>query len=93
WCCSMRVLKSGSCGVRRTGQNSSGRSALSGTASGVVSTSTAAVFQGLARYRDAASTYKVDTEAIANKVRQEFAAKEKAKRTTQPAAKAAKKAA
>jgi ParB family chromosome partitioning protein len=43
--------------------------------------------------RDAASTYKVDTEAITTKVRQEFAAKEKAKKATQPAAKAAKKAA
>ena len=43
--------------------------------------------------RDAASTYKVDTEAIAAKVRQEFAAKEKAKKTSQPTAKAAKKAA
>ena len=36
--------------------------------------------------RDAASAYKVDTEAIATKVRQEFAAKEKAKRAAQPAA-------
>jgi ParB family chromosome partitioning protein len=43
--------------------------------------------------RDAASTYKVDTDAIALKVKQEFAAKEKAKRTAQPAAKAAKQAA
>ncbi len=43
--------------------------------------------------RDAASTYKVDTEAIALKVKQEFAAKEKAKKTQQPTAKAAKKAA
>ncbi|HEY1802906.1 MAG TPA: hypothetical protein VGG45_00350 [Terracidiphilus sp.] len=43
--------------------------------------------------RDAASTYKVDTEAITTKVRQEFAAKEKAKKATQPAVKAAKKAA
>jgi len=39
--------------------------------------------------RDAASTYKVDTEAITTKVRQEFAAKAKAKKATQPAAKAA----
>ena len=43
--------------------------------------------------RDAASSYKVDTDAIAIKVKQEFAAKEKAKKTAQPAAKAAKKAA
>ncbi|MBN9617687.1 MAG: chromosome partitioning protein ParB [Acidobacteriales bacterium 59-55] len=44
--------------------------------------------------RDAASIYKVDADAIATKVRQEFTAKEKAKRTTgQPAAKGAKKAA
>jgi len=43
--------------------------------------------------RDAANTYKVDTEAIATKVRQEFVAKEKAKRSAQPAAKAGKKAA
>ena len=40
--------------------------------------------------KDAATAYKVDTDAIAAKVRQEFAAKEKA---TQPPAKAAKKAA
>ena len=43
--------------------------------------------------KDAATAYKVDTEAIAAKVRQEFAAKEKAKKTTQPATKATKKAA
>ena len=43
--------------------------------------------------RDAASTYKVDTDAIALKVKQEFTAKEKGKRAAQPAAKAAKKAA
>lgn len=43
--------------------------------------------------RDAASTYKVDTDAITLKVRQEFAAKEKAKKTTQPSAKASKKTA
>ena len=43
--------------------------------------------------KDAATAYKVDTDAIAAKVRQEFAAKEKAKKTPQPATKAAKKAA
>jgi ParB family transcriptional regulator, chromosome partitioning protein len=48
--------------------------------------------------RDAASTYKVDTDAIALKVKQEFAAKEKTKKTAQKAqpksaAKTAKKAA
>jgi ParB family chromosome partitioning protein len=43
--------------------------------------------------RDAASSYKLDADAIAIKVRQEFAAREKAKKTMQPAAKAAKKAA
>jgi hypothetical protein len=43
--------------------------------------------------REAASTYKVDTNAIAAKVKQEFTAKEKAKKTPQPAVKAAKKAA
>jgi ParB family chromosome partitioning protein len=43
--------------------------------------------------RDAASTYKVDTDTIAAKVKQEFAAKDKAKKTPQPAAKAAKTAA
>ncbi len=37
--------------------------------------------------KDAATAYKVDTDAIAAKVRQEFAAKEKAKKATQPAAK------
>ena len=43
--------------------------------------------------KDAASAYKVDTDAIAAKVKQEFTAKEKAKKTPQPAVKAAKKAA
>jgi len=42
--------------------------------------------------KDAASAYKVDTDTIAAKVKQEFATKEKAKNTVQPAAKAAKKA-
>jgi ParB family chromosome partitioning protein len=36
---------------------------------------------------------KVDTDTIAAEVRQEFAAKEKAKKATQPAVKATKKAA
>ncbi len=43
--------------------------------------------------KDAATAYKVDTDAITAKVRQEFAAKEKAKKATQPATKATKKAA
>ena len=43
--------------------------------------------------RDAASMYKVDTDAITLKVKQEFAAKEKAKKTPPSTAKAAKKAA
>jgi ParB family chromosome partitioning protein len=43
--------------------------------------------------KEAATAYKVDTEAIASKVKQEFAAKEKAKKASQPTAKAAKKAA
>ncbi len=43
--------------------------------------------------RDAASTYKVDTDAIALKVKQEFAAKEKAKKSQQSTPKPAKKAA
>ena len=43
--------------------------------------------------KEAAATYKVDTEAITTKVRQEFAAKEKAKKAAQPAAKTATKAA
>jgi ParB family chromosome partitioning protein len=43
--------------------------------------------------KEAATAYKVDTDAIAAKVRQEFTAKEKAKKATQPPAKAAKKAA
>ncbi len=42
---------------------------------------------------EAAAMYKVDTDAIASKVKQEFAAKEKAKKTAQPTTKAAKKAA
>ena len=43
--------------------------------------------------KDAASAYKVDAEAIALKVKQEFAAKEKAKKSAQPTPKTAKKAA
>jgi ParB family chromosome partitioning protein len=42
---------------------------------------------------EAAAVYKVDTDAIALKVKQEFAAKGKAKKAAQPAAKVAKKAA
>ena len=42
--------------------------------------------------KDAATAYKVDTEAIATEVRQEFAAKVKAKKATQPAVKVARKA-
>ena len=43
--------------------------------------------------KEAAATYKVDTDAITTKVRQEFAAKEKAKKATQSPAKSGKKAA
>jgi ParB family transcriptional regulator, chromosome partitioning protein len=43
--------------------------------------------------KDAASAYKVGTDAIAAKVKEEFAAKEKAKKVPQQAAKTAKKAA
>jgi ParB family chromosome partitioning protein len=43
--------------------------------------------------KDAATAYKVDAEAIAAKVRQEFAAKDKAKKAPQTAPKTAKKAA
>ncbi len=43
--------------------------------------------------RDAATTYKVNTDAIALKVKQEFAAKEKAKKASAQAAKPTKKAA
>jgi ParB family transcriptional regulator, chromosome partitioning protein len=43
--------------------------------------------------KDAASAYKVDTDAITAKVKQEFAAKEKAKKVPQSPAKAAKTAA
>jgi len=43
--------------------------------------------------KEAATAYKVDTEAIALKVKQEFAAKEKAKKVAPPATKTAKKAA
>jgi ParB family chromosome partitioning protein len=42
---------------------------------------------------EAATLYKVDTDAIALKVKQEFVAKEKAKKAAQPVAKVAKKAA
>jgi|GEM_PF-258011 len=43
--------------------------------------------------KDAASAYKVDTDAIAANVKQEFTAKEKARNTPQPAKKIATKAA
>jgi ParB family chromosome partitioning protein len=43
--------------------------------------------------KDAATAYKVDTDTVAAKVRQEFAAKEKAKKATPPAVKAGKRAA
>lgn len=43
--------------------------------------------------RDAAATYKVDTDAITLKVKEEFAAKEKGRKATPPSAKATKKAA
>jgi ParB family chromosome partitioning protein len=43
--------------------------------------------------KDAATAYKVDTDAIAAEVKQEFAAKDKAKKTTQPVPKSTKKAA
>jgi len=43
--------------------------------------------------KEAATAYKVDTEAIATKVKQEFATKEKAKKAARPAAGVAKKAA
>jgi ParB family transcriptional regulator, chromosome partitioning protein len=43
--------------------------------------------------KEAATTYKVDTEAITNKVRQEFAAKEKAKKAAQSTTKTANKVA
>jgi ParB family chromosome partitioning protein len=43
--------------------------------------------------KDAASAYKVDTDTIAAKVKQEFATKVKAKKTTPPGTKAGKKAA
>ena len=43
--------------------------------------------------KEAADAYKVDTDAIATKVRQEFAAKARAKKAAQPVAKSAKTAA
>jgi ParB family chromosome partitioning protein len=43
--------------------------------------------------KDAAIAYRVDTDAIAAKVRQEFMSKEKAKKTPQPTTKTATKAA
>jgi ParB family transcriptional regulator, chromosome partitioning protein len=43
--------------------------------------------------KDSATAYKVDTDAITSKVRQEFTTKEKAKKQPQPATKATKKAA
>jgi ParB family chromosome partitioning protein len=41
--------------------------------------------------REAAAAYKVDTDAIALKVKQEFAAKEKAKKVGKPTSSAATK--
>jgi ParB family chromosome partitioning protein len=41
--------------------------------------------------RDAASVYKVDTEAITLKVKQEFAAKEKAKKVAKAETKSTKR--
>ena len=43
--------------------------------------------------RDAANVYKVETEAITLKVKQEFGAKEKARKTTERATKPIKKTA
>ncbi|MGB8537291.1 MAG: hypothetical protein WCD57_12795 [Acidobacteriaceae bacterium] len=43
--------------------------------------------------KEAAASYEVDTYAITTKVRQEFAAKEKAKKATQSTVKSATKAA
>jgi ParB family chromosome partitioning protein len=43
--------------------------------------------------KDAATAYKVDTDSIATQVKQEFAAKEKAKKAAQPAVKVTKKTA
>lgn len=43
--------------------------------------------------KESATAYKADTEAIAANVKQEFAAKYKAKKAFQPTAKTAKKAA
>jgi ParB family chromosome partitioning protein len=42
--------------------------------------------------RDAATAYKVDTDAIASKVKQEFAAKARAKKEAKPEAKSVSKA-
>ena len=46
---------------------------------------------GTSALREAATAYKVDTDAIALKVKQEFAAKEKAKKEAKPAASGAVK--
>lgn len=43
--------------------------------------------------RDAAAAYKVDTDAIALKVKQEFVAEKKSRKIAPPAAKAGKKVA
>jgi ParB family chromosome partitioning protein len=42
--------------------------------------------------RDAATLYKVDTEAIASKVKQEFAAKARGRKEAKPVSKAKKAA-
>lgn len=48
---------------------------------------------GNAILREAATLYKVNTESIAAKVKQEFTAREKAKKAPQPTSKPTKKAA
>lgn len=68
--------------LRRTDENTQGRTL-------VQSVIRLAASRGNASHvlRDAATAYKVDTDAIAAKVKQEFAAKEKAKAAKPPASK------
>jgi ParB family chromosome partitioning protein len=69
--------------LRRTDENTLGRAVVEAVV--LLTASRGNASQAL---RDAATAYKVDTDAIAAKVKQEFAAKEKTKTATTPTSKA-----
>lgn len=81
------VAKTFSAFLRRADENALGRVVVESAI--LLAASRANASQVL---RDAAAVYKVDTDAIAAKVKQEFAAKEKAKAAKPPASKQPKKA-